>query len=58
MTTLYMPCIINCCLNDDDIFCSIEEILQWSDLATTSKQKQQILRGSTERKHDQHQPMS
>ncbi|WP_082768727.1 DUF1289 domain-containing protein [Paraglaciecola hydrolytica] len=47
------PCIRNCCLNNEDVclgcFRTLNEILQWSELS--SETKQQVLTNCLTRKH-------
>lgn len=54
MSEINSPCVRNCCLDTNDIclgcFRSIEEIMQWSSIETSSQQKQQILRNAEARK--------
>jgi len=58
MSEINSPCIRNCCLDTDDIclgcFRHIEEIMIWSNMSTTTEQKQQIINNAHERKQTRH----
>jgi len=54
MLEIKSPCVRNCCLDTEDIclgcFRSIDEIMLWSKINTTTEQKQQIISKIEERK--------
>jgi uncharacterized protein len=60
MSDVNSPCVRNCCLDTEDIclgcFRSIDEIMQWSSVETTPRQKQQILNNAKVRKESRQSP--